>query len=457
MDEDGPTALSNPKYDLEGLRGFGQGFFSHLKVKTRKLGPGCWLPPKVMLIDTPGMIDTPDREQGRENGMKMEKTVRKGENEWFAENSAIVGTTPIASSPIPRRFERGYDFLSTVRWFATRCDLILLLFDPSNPGTTGETLDVLNHSLRGMEHKFLIVFNKVDVFTKVQDLARCYGALCWNLAKVIERKDLPRIHTMYTPGAAREFRQREPYRERTGAALSAENTSSFSQEPFASDEENPGSDSHTLLRDFRHTRHEVLREIQYAPLRHVDHLISDLDVATRRLQMSTVLLNALRRQYTHSRMKTYILVFLLCLWTPLLGWVLWPGLGWSMFFVALGASSVLCSTALAAFLLYRLRQQLGSLAGANLDRIFRTEFAGRLRKSPYPADCADLWSEVRPKLRNALGENPDRVLSTIGVVPRFRLSALSGILQDAIPRLRKQAHELKTTCERGSPSNALQE
>ena len=50
----------------------------------------------------------------------------------------------------------------------------------------------LTKSLAGLDHKLHIVFNKVDQFDKVQDFARAYGALCWNLSKVIHRKDLPR-------------------------------------------------------------------------------------------------------------------------------------------------------------------------------------------------------------------------------------------------------------------------
>jgi hypothetical protein len=47
-----------------------------------------------------------------------------------------------------------------------------------------------------MEHKLQIVFNKCDNFTKMHDFARAFGALCWNLSKVIPRKDLPPIYTM---------------------------------------------------------------------------------------------------------------------------------------------------------------------------------------------------------------------------------------------------------------------
>ena len=58
-----------------------------------------------------------------------------------------------------------------VRWFAERADIVLLFFDPDKPGTTGETLSILLHSLGGMDHKLLIVLNKADQFEKVRKCA----------------------------------------------------------------------------------------------------------------------------------------------------------------------------------------------------------------------------------------------------------------------------------------------
>ena len=55
-----------------------------------------------------------------------------------------------------------------VRWFAERADIVLLFFDPDKPGTTGETLSTLLHSLGGMDHKLMIVLNKADQFEKVR-------------------------------------------------------------------------------------------------------------------------------------------------------------------------------------------------------------------------------------------------------------------------------------------------
>lgn len=41
---------------------------------------------------------------------------------------------------------------------------MLLFFDPNNPGTTRETLDVLTGALADMDYKLLIVLNKVCAF-----------------------------------------------------------------------------------------------------------------------------------------------------------------------------------------------------------------------------------------------------------------------------------------------------
>merc|ERR1719201_78762 len=95
---------------------------------------------------------------------------------------------------------RGYNFLEVVRWFGKRSDLILLLFDPDKPGTTGEALDVLTKSLNGLDHKFLIVLNKVDRLDNSLDFARAYGTLGWALSKVIPRKDIPMIYTIHNEG-----------------------------------------------------------------------------------------------------------------------------------------------------------------------------------------------------------------------------------------------------------------
>lgn len=179
------------------------------------------------MIDTPGMIDSPGNATG------------------------LLGKTPM---------DRGYDFQGVVRWMAERADVVCLFFDPDKPGTTGETLSVLLHSLSGMDHKLLIVLNKADQFEKMHDFARAYGSLCWNLSKVIPRKDLPRIYTMCLPSNAN------------------------------SAEDVPSSSVSVLQQDLETARQEVVEQIRQAPARRVDNVITLLYDSCCLLQMQAKLL-----------------------------------------------------------------------------------------------------------------------------------------------------------------------
>jgi predicted GTPase len=131
---------------FSGLRTFGPTLIHHTQLKVRK----DVAIKDFMIIDTPGMIDSP----------------------------AMHG------SSISSNMERGYDFEKVVKWYAARADVVLLFFDPDKPGTTGETLSILTNALSGMDHKLHIVLNKADQFRKIHDFARAYGSLCWNLSKV---------------------------------------------------------------------------------------------------------------------------------------------------------------------------------------------------------------------------------------------------------------------------------
>jgi len=123
-DQDGPALIGDPDMGFGNLRQFGPTLIHHTQLKVRKDVASS----NFMLVDSPGMID----------------------------------------SPVPsQEMDRGYDFQGVVKWFAERADVVLLFFDPDKPGTTGETLSVLLHSLGGMDHKLLIVLNKADQFKKV--------------------------------------------------------------------------------------------------------------------------------------------------------------------------------------------------------------------------------------------------------------------------------------------------
>lgn len=160
-DQDGPSLVGDPTWGFSGLRQFGTGLINHLQLKIRR---GTALK-DVLLVDSPGMIDSPIAQTSGGGG--------GAGGHW--------GRPHLSSD---RSRDRGYDFQQTVAWFANRADLILLFQDPAKPGTTGETLEIMTTALSGQDFKTLIVLNKADVFTNVHDFARAYGALTWNLSKV---------------------------------------------------------------------------------------------------------------------------------------------------------------------------------------------------------------------------------------------------------------------------------
>ncbi|ESL06139.1 hypothetical protein TRSC58_06192 [Trypanosoma rangeli SC58] len=267
-DEDGPTSLSDPRYQLQDLQKFGMHFVHRFKLKTRQLTPTSRIPHGLMIVDTPGMIDTPIHVKDR---------------------TSLEGQL------------RGYDFLAATRWFASRCDVILLVFDPANPGTTGETLDVLTKSLAGFEHKFLLVMNKVDMFDKATDFGRSYGALCWNLSKVMTMKDIPRIYTTFIP-------VKTAATEELGATPAATSTTSSSRTPTttastvgtSSTAAAPSVEERVAvvaMQEFVRERNEVLEELLKAPLRRLDNLITETEEGARRILLAGRVCNAIVWKY----------------------------------------------------------------------------------------------------------------------------------------------------------------
>ena len=372
--EDGQTAVSNPKYGFSELRSFGDAFLSNFRVKTRKLPDSdSTLPYDIMLIDSPGMIDTP--QQGKSNSVK---------------NSHALSN------------ERGYDFKEVVRWLGRRCDLILLLFDPSNPGTTGETLDILTHSLVGLEHKFIILFNKIDVFQRMNDFARCYGTLCWNLAKVLCHKDLPRIYITYTKS-------------------------------FESSKQSQAA-------HIESSRSEIIKDIYSAPIRRIDNLLSELDESCRKLYILCFSINHLKKQ---DRICKFIqALYTLCSVIIIGTLCILP--------VYLFGSE---PRHLAAAFLFGI---LGSAIGVYGSILVRNRFKPSIstiefeiiRQGVYQriTDWKSVWGKIKPMLNEELKPG----LSNLSSVPRTKKSALqslSRIIEYKVPELRRSAHTLKFPTE----------
>ncbi|CAL5390393.1 unnamed protein product [Camellia sinensis] len=100
--------------------------------------------------------------------------------------------TPGVLSGEKQRTQRSYDFTGVTSWFAAKCDLILLLFDPHKLDISDEFKRVIS-SLRGHDDKIRIVLNKADQ-VDTQQLMRVYGALMWSLGKVLNTPEVNRVY-----------------------------------------------------------------------------------------------------------------------------------------------------------------------------------------------------------------------------------------------------------------------
>jgi len=100
--------------------------------------------------------------------------------------------TPGVLSGEKQRTQRSYDFTGVTEWFAAKCDLILLLFDPHKLDISDEFKRVIT-SLRGHDDKIRVVLNKADQ-VDTQQLMRVYGALMWSLGKVLNTPEVMRVY-----------------------------------------------------------------------------------------------------------------------------------------------------------------------------------------------------------------------------------------------------------------------
>lgn len=227
----GPAIVNNTKLPYTSLSNIGDQFVEHLKMK--------FLPhpllKQVTLVDSPGMIDS----------------VGEG---------------------------RGYDFAEAVRWFADRADYVLFFFDGEKPGTTGETLKIFTQSLSGMDHKLLILMNKVDTFKNIGDFVRTYGTLCWNLAKVIPYKDMPQIHTTFVPVDDVSGKSLAKHRPAPAAPASSSGAAdSGSSSSSSSSSSSPAISYRSWsLAEFERAAEKVIKKVWSAPSRHADNMITEL-------------------------------------------------------------------------------------------------------------------------------------------------------------------------------------
>jgi GTP-binding protein EngB required for normal cell division len=357
-DRDGPGLVNNPDQPYTGLRHFGDDLVTHVRMKLRPIE----LLRNVILIDSPGMIDEAKAESGR-----------------------------------------GFDFPGVVQWFAERADIVLMFFDPDKPGTTGETLQVFNDSLRDIDHKLLIVMNKMDQFRSLPDLARAYGALCWNLAKVIPRKDLPMIYNTFVPV--------------------------------------PNPPPPILpMGDFEAARERLVQQVHHAPMRRADNMLTQLQTFAERLRLHARVIDSASRNLRAYRRR-------LILWA--LVPVLLLGAGAAFAFMSSGVSELALSLiggtllvagaayyAVAALTRREERHILAELPDI-FEKLFAREFLFRERSN----DLHALWDVVAERTR--------RTAQELGLLsfPKLRareLERLDELVEQQIPSLRSELHDKLT-------------
>ena len=382
-DRDGLSFIGDPSLGFSGLRVFGPQLIHHTQLKIRANIPTI---KDFMFVDSPGMIDSPMMRDLKGNITQ-----------------AVM--------------DRGYDFSAVCRWYAERADVILLFFDPDKPGTTGETLSVLTQALVGLEFKLYIILNKADQFRKIHDFARAYGSLCWNLSKVIHRKDLPRIFTMCLP----------PQYQTKGSGDQSASGDSLGQG----------------LIDLEATREEVLNEVLNAPKRRVDNEISRLTESISILQMHCRIVSEVRKRYNEklwsSRVKVASLAFA-SLGLPIGANLLSVGL------FPLGTAVASCAAGLTAsgVLHYVQMNSLNDFCTKlvredSLYDIYKYLYSRKI----YERDeyVASIWARIKDHLAVELsaegsGGGSAAVVESMGTVSPGDLSLLERIVNKDIPKLR---------------------
>eukprot|EP00588_Corethron_pennatum_P007047 CAMPEP_0194291958 /NCGR_PEP_ID=MMETSP0169-20130528/44558_1 /TAXON_ID=218684 /ORGANISM="Corethron pennatum, Strain L29A3" /LENGTH=575 /DNA_ID=CAMNT_0039039989 /DNA_START=28 /DNA_END=1755 /DNA_ORIENTATION=- len=370
IDQDGPAVIGDPDMGFGNLRQFGPALIHHTQLKIRSDVQTR----SFMLVDSPGMIDSPASHEG----MMLRRS---------KEDDAHM--------------DRGYDFEGVVRWYAERADVILLFFDPDKPGTTGETLSILVHALGGMDHKLLIILNKADQFRRIHDFARAYGSLCWNLSKVIPRKDLPKIYTMCLPVPDMK----------------------------------PVEGMNQGLEDLQQAREEVIAEVMKAPKRRIDNAITRLSDSINLLRMHSVLMKDIQAIYNKEvwMNRLYLTAAVFGSTSGAIGSV-YMG-------VDLKVTSAFCVTMLTMSTgmgwynsqkLSHVEKDLVSNTGLSL--AFQRSYARQIAEGDE--FTTSVWNRVKTPLRlnlQSLG------LSNVPSVSNSDIAMMDNILDEDVPRLRRMA------------------
>jgi GTPase SAR1 family protein len=302
---------------------------------------------------------------------------------------------------------RGYDFPAVVQHFAENADLIVFFFDPDKPGTTGESLSVFTQALSGVTHKLLIVMNKVDLFPNIRDFARAYGALCWNLAHVIKTKDLPHIFCTYI--------------ETDGNRDAAAHTN-------------------LPLGDFKTAREEVIDEIDRAPERRSDNLVSTLYDTARRLQVHARVSSTLAAQYRSGKIKTWLLGIFIAALSVLAAGYFYKTQSLNSLLLPEHYGPILGGLALAFLVVWiggMIVNQISASSIAGIDEVFHAEYEHELTMQDSKTDLEALWESAKPQIIEYLKKTGIENVPRKTIFNKSIFEKVDEAIADEIPRLRR--------------------
>ena len=107
------------------------------------------------------------------------------------QNITLVDTPGILSGQ-KQSMERNYDYEQVMKWFAERADLIIIMFDAHKLDISDELKRVIQ-LMSTHSDKVRVVLNKADMVS-TQQLMRVYGALMWQLGKVMMTPEVCRVY-----------------------------------------------------------------------------------------------------------------------------------------------------------------------------------------------------------------------------------------------------------------------
>lgn len=396
VDRDGPAFIGDPDMGFSGLKSFGPTLIHHTHLKVR-----CdTAVDDFMIVDSPGMIDSPVTNSSEQN-----------KNVVMKRNA----------------MDRGYNFEEVVKWYAERADVILLFFDPDKPGTTGETLSILTNALGGMDHKLHIILNKADQFKKIHDFARAYGSLCWNLSKVINRKDLPRIYTMCLP---RSFQAAGSGDQSTSERISL---------------------GEGGLSDLEATREDVVKEVLNTPRRREDNDITRLTEKIYLLQMHCKIVDDVLERYQSSVSRNRFTMFFTVCGSIGAAAGAFMLLSSPQAAISIGSAGILGTIGLHLWQRRKLQDdatRFCSLEGPDgLQQVYQRLYARRIADSDE--HTADIWRKVKEHLTASL---TTRDIEKMDRVKKGDFDLLTYIIEKDIPALRRRAAPLFTVSSQGSLS-----